>query len=259
MSVRIEKLQVGFIGGNTYAIAVDADRVHAVSGGHAGNSVCILVDPGDESEKIVAWLDGLGLIPTLIVATHGHLDHTAAIPGVRKAYLARLSGSEDGGRKSPEAGGASGTGARSAPGFIPFAVHRDDAAYFGNRSERTNRELFRAIHASAYFTHFWHPLPDPDLVLADGDTIPGTGFRVIHTPGHSAGSICLYDEGAGILVSGDTLFRDGVGRSDGPDSDPALLDSSLASLMLLPASTRVFPGHGDETTIERESRNFFPR
>ena len=77
-------------------------------------------------------------------------------------------------------------------------------------------------------------------------------MKVIHTPGHSAGSICLYDAESAFLISGDTLFRDGVGRTDGPDSDVRALEHSLARLAVLPRDTVVFPGHGSRTTIGRE-------
>jgi glyoxylase-like metal-dependent hydrolase (beta-lactamase superfamily II) len=221
MNVGVRRLKVGFIDENCYVL-------------ECGGSV-VLVDPGDEWEKILTWLHECRLAPCLMVATHGHLDHTGAIPGLRKAF-------------------AEGRGEGDAA--IPLAVHSSDARYFGAEGEKTNRELFRAIRASGYFSHFWSPLPEPDILLEDGDAIPGTGFRVIHSPGHSRGSICLYDEAEGILVSGDTLFRDGVGRTDAPDSDPDALDASLRRLMKLPAATRVLPGHGEETTIGRENRHF---
>ena len=134
-----------------------------------------------------------------------------------------------------------------------LAVHGEDVDYFGAKGEETNRRLFAAINALGYFKHYWRPMPPPDILLSDGDAIPASPYRVIHSPGHSRGSICLYDEAASILVSGDTLFRDGVGRTDGPDSDSAALESSLERLFRLPRGTRVFPGHGEETTIGRES------
>jgi hydroxyacylglutathione hydrolase len=210
----LERLTVGPIGENAYVLVDGAN--------------CVLVDPGDEAERILSFLDSRGLGVSLVVATHGHLDHTAAIPELLAAWRAR----------------------GLAP---PLAIHRDDADYFGEQGEETNRRLFAAIRASGYFKHYWRPLPAPDILLADGDELPHSSYRVIHSPGHSAGSICLYDEAASILVSGDTLFRDGVGRTDCPDSDPSALEASLLRLFALPAATRVFPGHGDETTIGREA------
>lgn len=209
----IERLRVGPIGENAYVLPCE--------GG------CILVDPGDEAARILSFLEGRDCRPVLMVATHGHLDHTAAIPELRAAW--KLRGL-----------------------VVPLAAHPDDAAYFGPSGEAKNRELFEAIRAPSYFENYWRLLPPADILIRDGDAIAGTGLRVIHTPGHSRGSICLYDESAGFLISGDTLFRDGVGRTDAPDSDVGQLASSLERLFELPPETRVFPGHGEPTTIGRE-------
>jgi hydroxyacylglutathione hydrolase len=213
----VERLSVGPIGENAYVIEV--------------NGRCALVDPGDEAQRILSFLDSRELRPTLIVATHGHLDHTAAIPALLEAWRSR---------------GLS----------VSLAAHKADADYFGEKAEEANRDLFAAIRASGYFKRYWRPIPKPDFFLADGDELPGLPYRVIHSPGHSPGSICLYDAASGILLSGDTLFRDGVGRTDGPDSDSFALEASLKRLFELPPETRVFPGHGEETTIGRESGHY---
>jgi glyoxylase-like metal-dependent hydrolase (beta-lactamase superfamily II) len=210
----LERLTVGPIGENAY-ILIDA-------------SACVLVDPGDEAERILSFLDSRGFVPSIIVATHGHLDHTAAIPELLAAWHSR--GIE-----------------------VPLAAHVQDADYFGAKGEETNRRLFAAIRASSYFKAYWRLLPPPDILLSDGDLILGSLYQVIHSPGHTRGSMCLYNASDSILVSGDTLFREGVGRTDGPDSDPAALARSLKRLFTLPPGTRVFPGHGEETTITRES------
>jgi hydroxyacylglutathione hydrolase len=190
---------------------------------------CVVVDPGDDPEVALACLDARGLSPSMIVATHGHLDHTAAIPAIVAAFEAR--------------------GLR-----IPVAAHAGDAAYFGEAAERKNRELFASTGGSEYFEAYWSGAPVATAWLEDGDAVPGTGLRVVWTPGHSPGSVCLYDEGSGTLISGDTLFRGGVGRTDFPDSDQALLEESLERVLALPPDTRVLPGHGPETTIGRERR-----
>lgn len=210
----LERLTVGPIGENAYVLA------------DAGG--CLLVDPGDEAPRILSFLDSRGMVPSMVIATHGHLDHTAAIPELFAAWNSRGI-------------------------TVPLAVHADDACYFGARGEETNRSLFKAIRALGYFKTYWRPLPEPDILLSDGDAIPGSSYRVISSPGHSRGSISLYDAAGSILISGDTLFRDGVGRTDGPDSDPAGLEESLRRLFALPPETRVFPGHGEETTIGDES------
>lgn len=209
----LERLTVGPIGENAYVL------IH--------EDCCALVDPGDEAQRILSFLDSRGLKPSLVVATHGHLDHTAAIPELFAAWKQR---------------GLS----------VRLAAHSADADYFGAKAEETNRSLFAAIRATGYFKQYWTPIPEPDLFLSDGDELPGLFYRVIHSPGHSRGSICLYSKEEGILVSGDTLFRDGVGRTDGPDADEAALEASLKRLFTLPPETKVFPGHGEETTIGRE-------
>ena len=159
----LERLTVGPLGENAYILLDE--------------STCILVDPGAEGERILSFLDSRGLVPTVVVATHGHLDHTAAIPELLLAWQAR-------GRK------------------VPLAVHELDRDYFGPTGEETNRRLFEAIGAGSYFDTYWRPIPSPDILLSDGDAIPGSDFRVIHSPGHTRGSMCLYDAGGSILVSG---------------------------------------------------------
>lgn len=213
----IECLTVGPIGECCYLIpAGDEGR-------------CIIVDPGDEAPRILARIDEAGYRPTLVALTHGHLDHTAALPDLMRGF-------EDRGF-----------------GQLPVAIHKDDAAYLGPEGEGTNRAVFTAIRAMGFFRHYYGKLPPASLLLADGESLPGSGWKVIHTPGHTRGSVCFYDGALGVLIAGDTLFRDGVGRTDGPDSDPALLADSLAKkLFVLPDTTVVYPGHGEATTIGRE-------
>lgn len=155
-----------------------------------------------------------------IVLTHSHFDHVGAVHALRSA-----------------------TGAK-------VIVHVLDAAALTD-PVGTGGALF-GLEVTA---------PPPDLKVEDGDDISAGGLRlkVIHTPGHTPGSICLH--GNGILFSGDTLFAGGVGRTDLPGGDPVALRRSIARLASLPDATRVCPGHGPETTIGRERRVnvFFPR
>ena len=92
--------------------------------------------------------------------------------------------------------------------------------------------------------------------LADGDviTVAGTGLRVLHTPGHSPGGVCLYAPDLGVVLSGDTLFHGGPGATGRSFSHfPTILDSIRERLLSLPTDTRVLTGHGDETTIGAEA------
>jgi glyoxylase-like metal-dependent hydrolase (beta-lactamase superfamily II) len=95
-------------------------------------------------------------------------------------------------------------------------------------------------------------MPEPDVILGDGDElrVGNTRLRVLHTPGHSAGGICLL--GGGALFSGDTLFMGSVGRTDFTGGSMEQLKDSFRRLMGLPPETMVLPGHGPATTIGRE-------
>lgn len=94
----------------------------------------------------------------------------------------------------------------------------------------------------------------PDGFLNDHDTvrIGNAPFTVIHTPGHSPGSICLYNQEDHLLISGDTLFHGSIGNLSFPTSQPELMAHSLEKLAKLPANTKVYPGHGPATTIGQE-------
>lgn len=120
-------------------------------------------------------------------------------------------------------------------------------------------ELYRGSKDQAAFWGFeLPPLPEPDLLLEEGDVI-GAGplsFTVMHTPGHSPGGICLFGEG--IVITGDTLFRGSVGRTDFYGGDMNKLKESFLRLMSLPENTLVIPGHGPTTNIGTEKEeNFF--
>ncbi|MEE8205066.1 MAG: MBL fold metallo-hydrolase, partial [Dehalococcoidales bacterium] len=123
------------------------------------------------------------------------------------------------------------------------AVHTDDKATLADDA------------LSAFLGIVPPELPTPDRLLDDGDRIEigGLSFTVLHTPGHSPGSICLLGEG--VLFSGDTLFNYGIGRADLPGGDPEQLMKSIHSrLMPLADELKVYPGHGAETTIGAERR-----
>ena len=95
----------------------------------------------------------------------------------------------------------------------------------------------------------------PDFFLRDGDVINVGDFQlqVITTPGHSPGGVCFYLQKEQIVFSGDTLFKNSMGRIDFPQSDPSSMWKSLKRLAQLPPKTKVYPGHGPSTTIEKES------
>ena len=180
----------------------------------------LVVDPGDDVTAILAVVARHGLKVKAIVITHAHIDH---IGGAQKLRTA--------------------TGA-------PVYMNLDDA------------ELERTMDVQAAWLGMRAPeQAQIDVPARDGDTlaIGATGFQVLHTPGHTQGSIGLWIPAEQKLVAGDTLFRDSIGRTDLPGGDGRqILRSIHDKLMPLPEETVVFPGHGDTTTIGREKRyNYF--
>jgi hydroxyacylglutathione hydrolase len=126
---------------------------------------------------------------------------------------------------------------------LPVYIHQEDAGMISDPGKN---------HMTSFFGSF-DPV-EPQRLLKDGDEIilDELKFKVIHTPGHTHGCICLYGEG--ILFSGDTLFWGGVGRTDFEGASYQILQESLKKLSLLDASVVVYPGHGPQTTIGRELR-----
>ena len=171
-----------------------------------------IVDPGDDLSGIQEIIAGLKVIPRAIINTHGHIDHAGGVAELMK----HLS--------------------------LPFFVHRDELPVLNALDSQSNR-----------FGLFFSGIPTPTGFL-DDDQVIEVGekqIRVIHTPGHSPGGICLLCEDC--LISGDTLFAGSIGRSDLPGGNGHLLiDSIKTKLLTLPNNTRVYPGHGPSSTIERE-------
>ena len=141
--------------------------------------------------------------------------------------------------------------------------HWDHIADLSLLKERTGAPIY--VHAAdarnvelpgTDFLPLFFPIQGthPDRLLKEGDEIRigQIVFEVIHTPGHSPGGVCFFCRAEKILIAGDTLFCGGIGRIDLPTSQKKQMQASLAKLALLPADTRVIPGHGEDTTIAKE-------
>ncbi|MBN2510174.1 MAG: MBL fold metallo-hydrolase [Spirochaetales bacterium] len=194
---------------------------------------CIVIDPGGDFEKILSHMAIKNLKPRGIVCTHGHLDHISAAGAIARHY-------------------------ESEELHVPVAIHEKDREYLGKKAEKAHLKSFSGLTSGPeeIFSVFGDDFANADIILEEGDTVFDSTLTVIHTPGHTQGSICLYSESMGVLFSGDTLFFEGVGRTDLHKGDSrALLKSIREKLFTLPEETRVFPGHGPNTTLEREIKN----
>jgi len=194
---------------------------------------CAVIDPGEEADRIIAFLDQEKLVPAYILLTHGHFDHIAAVPALAAEYRKR-------------------TGASSEDDSIEIAIHAEDAHYLGPSSFPVHTNSMRiAAGSTEYLDALWEDMPPADRTLAEGSSIGP--FTVLHLPGHSCGSIGLWDKDAGILFSGDTLFCGDYGRTDLPGGSEEQLFASLRRLFAMDGGIQVCPGHGPATTLAAEA------
>lgn len=179
--------------------------------------VAVLVDPGGDPSEALGFAEEKGLEIEWILLTHGHGDH---IGGLDEARI------------------------RSRKGV---AIHHADAPMLTSPEENLSRWMGSPVKSGA-----------ADKVLEDGEIFWAGSIevRVIHTPGHTAGSSCflLRDGAKELLVSGDTLFARSVGRTDLPGGSEKELKSSLVKLAALGDTLPVLPGHGPETSLGREKK-----
>jgi glyoxylase-like metal-dependent hydrolase (beta-lactamase superfamily II) len=181
---------------------------------------CIIIDPGGSDAEIASRVDVLNMVPVGIALTHGHVDHLAALGKLRDSYAAR--------------------GYR-----LPIAINPSDRRFLGTGGRETHRENleFLGLDEMSFFGVDADELPKADVRLKEGNRVFDMDLVVLETPGHTPGSVCFYAEKEGILFSGDTLFFDGVGRSDLPGgSEKKLRESIQKKIAVLPPETRVFPG-----------------
>ena len=178
--------------------------------GADGTDEAVVVDPGFSPELVRALLESEGKRPVAAFATHGHYDHIGA--------AAQFCGDD-----------------------LPFFIHGADVLAL------TDAQAWGGTVRGQ------PPVPVKDVrTLTDGDVLTFAGFEieVVHTPGHTPGSVCFRTDAT--LLSGDLVFAGAIGRSDFPNSSPADMERSLDRFLELPDRTDVLPGHGPRTTVERE-------
>ncbi|MFA6689505.1 MAG: MBL fold metallo-hydrolase [Sphaerochaetaceae bacterium] len=213
--MKLERLTVGPYGTNCYIFSDDT-------------RACWIIDPGYDGQRIIDQIVRQDLTPQAILLTHSHWDHVMALPALRGIWPT-----------------------------LPVLVHQMDAQMLGPSGglqllQRVQRIDIRFARDNE---PLFSQLPEATGFLTDGQQIAGCGFTVIHTPGHTPGSVSFYHESGAILLSGDTLFAGGIGRTDLPGGNHDQIVESIRRLLALPGLVRVFPGHGASTAIESERTN----
>ena len=181
---------------------------------------CIIVDAGNfsarEDNRLVDYITEQGLKPVMAVNTHGHFDHILGVEHLKRTF------------------------------DIPFAMSGKDA--FLLEAAPSSAKMFGVGEVST-------PAKiDIDLDGLEQLQFGNTVMKIIPTPGHTPGCVALYNEEMGIVLTGDTLFRESIGRTDLPGGDYSwIMRSILDKLIVLGDEVKVYPGHGEESTIGHET------
>ena len=215
--IRIENIVLGMCATNCYAVF---DGGAKTPGGYVDDGQlkeAVIIDPAADAACIEAMIARYKLKPVAVLLTHGHFDHLSAADAVRRRYRIKV--------------------------------------YAGNEERPVMNSS--SYNLSLPFTGEGMTF-EADEYFKPGKELDFAGFRIgtIPVPGHTIGSVCYYFEEQKVLFSGDTLFAGSVGRSDFPTGNAGQLIRTIKSgLMSLPDDVKVYPGHGESTTIGCERVN----
>lgn len=179
----------------------------------------VIVDPAANATKIIQYLGTKKLIPEAILLTHGHFDHIGAVNELAAKYR------------------------------LPIYAHKSEKEYFDQPEVNLSTMMYQPFVLSEDLDYHW---------LADGATLTclDTQVKIFHVPGHTSGSLCYYFVKDRMVFTGDTLFKQSIGRTDFIYGNHQQLVTGIRQkLLTLPDDTLVYPGHGDCTTVADEKRN----
>lgn len=179
----------------------------------------VIVDPAANATKIIQYLGTKKLIPEAILLTHGHFDHIGAVNELAAKYR------------------------------LPIYAHKLEKEYFDQPEVNLSTMMYQPFVLSEDLDYHW---------LADGATLTclDTQVKIFHVPGHTSGSLCYYFVKDRMVFTGDTLFKQSIGRTDFIYGNHQQLVTGIRQkLLTLPDDTLVYPGHGDCTTVADEKRN----
>lgn len=179
------------------------------------DSECIIIDPADDASFILEELLRKNLKLICMFATHGHYDHVMAAGEIQLSFN------------------------------VPFYIHEKDMFL-------VDRLVETAHHFLGYNSHVIKPSNIKFINITNEFQINNFKFQILHSPGHTPGSCCIYIKEEGVLLTGDTLFNQGIGDYLHSYSSKTELIKSLKKLKKLPGETLAYPGHGDETILEEE-------
>ena len=180
---------------------------------------CLIIDPSVDNDTFIKYINKNNLLPQAILLTHGHFDHIQGVKRLVESYK------------------------------IPIYIHKKDEIML--RDSKIN---------GGYMCNKEVTIDLPLIYVEDKEVLKliEDDIQVLHTPFHTKGSVCYYFINNNLLFTGDTLFKNSVGRDDLPNADPQMFKSSISKIKALPKDCKIYPGHGNNTVlIDELNYNYF--